>query len=399
MTSQMKIGELARQTGLSIRTLHYYDQVGLLSPSQRTKAGHRLYSERDIIRLQQIVSLRQLGFTLSEIRDCLDSPDYALPQVIDLHLARLREQMALSRTLVQRLSEIATDLKTTKSVAVENLMEAMETISMSEQYFTPQQQAVLADRFQEHQTEWQEMLSLARSEMTQGSDLKGIKVKALADYWQGIMNSLICGDEQIYESFAKIYQQEGAAAASWGMMDEATFDYILKAIAFSSLAEDIELHISAKNYTPEAINVITLGQEIARQLNLGVFGTETMLLGLLAEGTSPAANALSAAAVTFDDAQRHIVALLGARPEPPVDIPTPPSLPFAPRVKRVLELARETVNVLGQIHVAPEHLLVGMLEETEEVELAGHLAGLAARVLREKFGINLDRLMQQLKAS
>ncbi|MFG6101465.1 Clp protease N-terminal domain-containing protein [Leptothoe sp. EHU-05/26/07-4] len=68
-------------------------------------------------------------------------------------------------------------------------------------------------------------------------------------------------------------------------------------------------------------------------------------------------------------------------------------------MKRVLELARETVNVLGQTYVAPEHLLVGMLEETEEVELAGHLAGLAARMLREKFGINLDRLMQQLKAS
>ena len=78
--------------------------------------------------------------------------------MIDLHLARLREQMALSRTLVQQLSAISTDLKTTKSVAVANLMEAMETISMAEQYFTPQQKAVLADRFQEHQTEWQEML-------------------------------------------------------------------------------------------------------------------------------------------------------------------------------------------------------------------------------------------------
>ena len=76
MMSQMKIGELAKQIGLSIRTLHYYDQVGLLAPSQHTKAGHRLYSEGDIIRLQQIVSLRQLGFALSEIRDCLDSPDY-----------------------------------------------------------------------------------------------------------------------------------------------------------------------------------------------------------------------------------------------------------------------------------------------------------------------------------
>ena len=96
MSSLMKIGELAKQTGLSIRTLHYYDEIELLSPSHRTDVGHRFYSDQDIIRLQQILSLRQLGFSLSEIRECLQSPDYALLQVINLHCARIREQMALS---------------------------------------------------------------------------------------------------------------------------------------------------------------------------------------------------------------------------------------------------------------------------------------------------------------
>ena len=51
MSSAMKIGELAKQTGLSIRTLHYYDEIGLLSPSHRTDADHRLYSDQDIIRV------------------------------------------------------------------------------------------------------------------------------------------------------------------------------------------------------------------------------------------------------------------------------------------------------------------------------------------------------------
>ncbi|MDJ0532850.1 MAG: MerR family transcriptional regulator [Xenococcaceae cyanobacterium MO_207.B15] len=60
----MKIGELAKQTGISIRTLHYYDAIGLLSPSHRTSVGYRLYNNQDIIRLQQIVSLRQLRFSL-----------------------------------------------------------------------------------------------------------------------------------------------------------------------------------------------------------------------------------------------------------------------------------------------------------------------------------------------
>ena len=75
MSNFMKIGDLAQKTGLSIRTLHYYDEIGLLSPSHRTDVGYRLYSNQDIIRLQQIVSLRQLGFSLKEINECLKDPN------------------------------------------------------------------------------------------------------------------------------------------------------------------------------------------------------------------------------------------------------------------------------------------------------------------------------------
>ena len=399
MSSRMKIGELAKQTGLSVRTLHHYDEIGLLSSSHRTEAGHRLYGDQDIVRLQQILSLRQLGFSLSEIRECLASPDYALPQVIDLHLARLQEQMALSRTLHTRLSAIANQLQTTQSVAVENLIEAMETLTMTEQYFTSEQQAVLDARFQERATEWQEMLNLARSEMRKGSDLKGIKVKALADYWQRIMKSLICGDEQLYESFAKVYQNEGAEAASWGTLDSETFDYILKAIAFASLAEDIELDISEQNYTPDACEAIRLGEAATRQLNLEVFGTESMLLGFMAEGASVAAQVLTAAGVTFDAAQHQIVQILGARPTPPIEIPRPAYLPFAPRAKRMLELAREQVKQVGVSQVTSAHLLLGILQETAEIEAAGHSAGVAVRVLREGFGIDLTHLEKQLRST
>ncbi|MGB3312123.1 MAG: MerR family transcriptional regulator [Nodosilinea sp.] len=82
MSNLLKIGELAKQTGLSIRTLHCYDEIGLLVPTHRTEADHRLYSDQDIIRLQQILSLRQLGFSLSEIQGCLESPEFSLPQVM-----------------------------------------------------------------------------------------------------------------------------------------------------------------------------------------------------------------------------------------------------------------------------------------------------------------------------
>lgn len=399
MSSLMKIGELAKQTGLSIRTLHYYDEVELLSPSHRTDVGHRLYSEQDIIRLQRILSLRQLGFSLAEIRECLASPDYALPKVIDLHCARVREQMALLRTLLKRLSAIANELQTTQSVAVENLIEAMETITMSEQYFTPEQQAILEARFQESEAEWQEMINLAHSEMRQDSGFSTVKMQAVASYWQRMMKSLIGGDAQMYESFMKIYQNEGGEAASWGTTDTATFDYILKAVAFASLTEDLQVHISEQNYTPSAIAAMHLGQDAIRELNMDVFGTEGMLLGLITEGTSIAAQILTAAGVTFKAAQQYIVQIVGSRPKPPIEIPTPPHLPFAYRAKRVLELAREQAEEASQPQSTPEHLLLGILQETEEIEVAGHQAGVAALVLRNGFGIDLAHLEQQLRTA
>ena len=72
-----KVGTFAELTGVSIRTLHHYDRLGLLRPSARSEAGYRFYASRDLLRLQQIVTLRSLGFSLSsigEIRSHLGKP-------------------------------------------------------------------------------------------------------------------------------------------------------------------------------------------------------------------------------------------------------------------------------------------------------------------------------------
>src|SRR5215468_2852040 len=102
----LKVGELARRTGLTVRTLHHYDEIGLLKPSLHTEAGHRLYTAADVARLQQVLSLRHLGFSLEQVRDCLNRPDFSPLEVVGLHLARLREQLELQRKLCERLEAI-----------------------------------------------------------------------------------------------------------------------------------------------------------------------------------------------------------------------------------------------------------------------------------------------------
>lgn len=76
-----KIGDVAKKTGVSIRSLRHYDEIELLIPSGQTASGYRLYSEDDIMRLQQIVSLKQMGFKLKKIQTMLDDDAVSL-QVI-----------------------------------------------------------------------------------------------------------------------------------------------------------------------------------------------------------------------------------------------------------------------------------------------------------------------------
>ena len=90
-----QVKEVAEQSGVSIRALHHYDAIGLLVPSLRTAAGYRLYSEDDLLRLQQILIGRELGLSLEEIRRSLDDPSF------DRRRALLGQREALTRRAEQ----------------------------------------------------------------------------------------------------------------------------------------------------------------------------------------------------------------------------------------------------------------------------------------------------------
>jgi MerR family transcriptional regulator, thiopeptide resistance regulator len=68
----LTVGDLARQAGVTVRTLHHYDEIGLVKPSQRSAAGYRLYGDRDVLRLHQVLVLRELGVPLDEIGAAID---------------------------------------------------------------------------------------------------------------------------------------------------------------------------------------------------------------------------------------------------------------------------------------------------------------------------------------
>jgi DNA-binding transcriptional MerR regulator len=87
------VSQLTKMAGVSVRTLHHYDQIGLLKPSGRSEAGYRLYREPDLLRLQQILFFRELDVPLEEVRDILDDPGFDQVAALEQHRQLLQRRM------------------------------------------------------------------------------------------------------------------------------------------------------------------------------------------------------------------------------------------------------------------------------------------------------------------
>ncbi len=115
MDKQMQIGEVAERTGLSLRTIRYYEEVGLAVPSARSQGGFRLYTEPDVERLELIKRMKPLGFQLEEKRDLLANldPQPRAPE-LDEPAARLAE---FSATAEQACEDLRTKLRIAEEFA------------------------------------------------------------------------------------------------------------------------------------------------------------------------------------------------------------------------------------------------------------------------------------------
>lgn len=234
----LKIGTLAKRTGVSIRTLRYYDEIGLLRPNSRSSAGYRLYGTEDVARLQQILSLRALGFSLDAIQTCLAEPTFSALHVVNLHREQLQHQLEHQQRLARRLDLLAHHLAHHEAVSLDDLLQTIEDITMIEHYYTPDQLAQLKARadalgeagLRQAEADWQRLFDDIRVEMDQGTDPTSPAVMALAERYQALIQAFTGGDPGIAASLKTMYEQEGPEKASRGMADPALMAYMRPAL-------------------------------------------------------------------------------------------------------------------------------------------------------------------------
>jgi DNA-binding transcriptional MerR regulator len=222
-----KIGELARRTGLTVRTLHHYDEIGLLSPVERSGGGHRVYGEADVQRLYRIVSLRSLGFPLEAIAAALDGDGFDARAAVEDHLARLEDQMEQQRRLRISLRQLLDRLGS------DDFLTTIEEMTMYERYYTPEQRQELEQRRQaigdeairEVEREWAEIFATLRAEMDAGTDPADPKLRPLAERGQELVAMFTGGDPGITKALKQMWEHEDPEKVSHGMVDAEVMAY------------------------------------------------------------------------------------------------------------------------------------------------------------------------------
>jgi len=235
----LRIGAVAQATGLTVRTLRHYDEIGLLEPSERTEAGYRLYSKGDLRRLYRILALRGMGFPLEEIASTLASEGEDPRPAVRRHLERIDGQLQLAEQLRSRLTHILDVLDRADEPSGDLFIEAIEVMTRMETYYTPEQLEQLSERadalgedgMRRAQEDWARLIAEVEAERVAGTDPADPRLDSLLERWTGLVRQFTGGDPGIKESLQRMYDTEGPERASRGAMNAETMAYAGRALA------------------------------------------------------------------------------------------------------------------------------------------------------------------------
>lgn len=239
MRKYWKTGELSELTGLTLRTLRYYDQIGLFSPSARTESGHRLYGTEDLSRLQRILSLKSIGLSLEEIRGMLHGGSEEAARTLELQIGRLRSELEARHRLLSELEEALRAAQTRRTMNAEELTVLLGAMKADrENYFTRQQIETLRTDYENGDSDAERLESERfarivqelRAEMESGASPKSEKVGRLAREWNDLVFSYARGDAEMRANAERFHAANPDSGLSFGL-DGRLYRYMMEALS------------------------------------------------------------------------------------------------------------------------------------------------------------------------
>lgn len=225
----LKIGELAKRTGLTVRTLHHYDDIGLLRPSGRSPSGYRLYDRSDIERLHRIQALRRLDIPLAGIATLLQGDATDLQTVVDQQIATLDREVQRAANLRDRLTVLRTRIQS-KNVDLNDWLDTLAMMSLYDKYFTPEELNRLRWHGRTKDGASERLVSEIRSLMERGLPPESDEAIRMAKPWLALSLEHMAGDARLIRKLGTLHRNEANAVLLTGV-DADLLDYMVRATA------------------------------------------------------------------------------------------------------------------------------------------------------------------------
>ena len=233
----IQVGELAKRAGITVRTLHHYEQTGVLLPSARSAAGYRLYNLADVQRLHMIQALAKAGLELAEIRDFLEQESLSLTELLDAQITLLDKQLRSIHTLRDRLVELRTGLLDDAAPDLESWLQTLELMNMYDRWFSKEelQQLPFAVQKDALSAIWSGLVAEANALLEYHIPVTDERAKDLATRWMERLEQDTAGKPEFLTRLNEMHSVEPQMQVQTGITPEMT-DYITRAFAESKLS-------------------------------------------------------------------------------------------------------------------------------------------------------------------
>ena len=273
----LKVGELAKRSGLTVRTLHHYDEIGLLTPSARADNGYRLYDRRDVARLHQIVALRRFGLSLAEIGAYFAQPNAPLASIVERQIAMLDEQIDQAARLRGHLVRLHGTLLDGQEPELADWLSTLELMTMYDKYFSKDELARLPMYYdsQAMEAQWSELVDEARALMEGGTPPEDERPRALSVRWMTMLARDTNGDPRLLAKLNRMHDSEPSMQAHIGI-SPALRDYVLRAFAetkmlvYEKYLSPDEIRFMRANYGKRAMEWPQLMADVRDAIEAGL---------------------------------------------------------------------------------------------------------------------------------
>jgi len=237
----MRIGEIAKKAGVNTNTLRHYDKEGLLSPSSESESGYRLYTDKDMVRLIQILTMKQLGFTLGEIKNhliSLDTPDDMVHALTEHELAIEKKMELLSESL-KEIRALKSEVEQMQTMDFRKYADILVNLQMGNDYYWAVKYmdddllSHLRDHFDEESTMvLMEAVGRLNAEAKQlqkeGVSPESESAQALAKTLLEAMLEATGGDERLLEKFIEFAENVKNSDGEADFLQLAMDAYLIK---------------------------------------------------------------------------------------------------------------------------------------------------------------------------